>query len=316
MSRSSQLDAPPAGARSGNLTVSLDGARPIKGLVGDVLKKPHRSSSASKATRMATGDAVHCEILGREQGTSHMTGGIPKHGHTWAEHPRQTGVVPGYCGHIAGKVAENIHGGTFGSENERSIRACPMRDMRRTLSAPDHLATYMEGKWDSRALKASSRVPGYMGHIPGKQSETVHGNTFGEANDMAQTLRNCNPHVSCEGWMQPGSWPADRKATYKFAGRTTRCDFMSHFTHEQEMDSYHSNTKLGSTFGLKTPKKNPHAPGDRYMHIFNPPQKKSHIDPTKMQAAGCSTYSPKLDGQRWMLHNALALSNGNQRTAY
>jgi len=287
----------------------------MKGLVGDVLKKPHRSSSASRASRMATGDAEDCQIMSKEAEVSHMSGGIPKHGATWGKHPRQTGVIPGYCGHIAGKVAENIHGGTFGSENERSLRACPIRDMRRTLSAPDHLAAYTEGKWDSRSLKAAPRVPGYMGHCPGKMSETVHGLRFGEANEMAQSLREWNPHVSCDGWMKSGPWPCDRKATYKFAGRSTRADCMPHFTVEQDMDSYMSNVKLGSVFGLKPPKPNPYGPGDRYLQIFNAPRKARH-DPNSYPAAGCSSYSPKLDQQRWLLHNAITISNGNQRTAY
>lgn len=315
MTRSSQLDAPPAGARSGNLTVSLDGALPIKGLVGDVLKKPHRSSSASRAQKMSTGDAADCHIMARESDNNYMSGGLPKHGHTWAKHPRQTGVIPGYCGHIAGKVAENIHGGTFGSENERSLRACPLRDFRRTLSAPEHLATYMEGKWDTRSLKAASRIPGYMGNVPGKMSETVHGARFGEANEMAQSLRECNPHVTCDGWMQSGTWPVDRRATYKFAGRTTQCDFMPHFTQDMEMESYKSNQKLGRVFGLKPPKPNQYGPGDRMLHIFNPP-KMSRRGPHTYPAAGTPSYSAKLDSQRWMLHNCLALSNGNQRTAY
>lgn len=253
--------------------------------------------------------------MSREQEISHMTGGIPKHGATWAKHPRQTGVIPGYCGHIAGKVAENIHGSTFGTENERSMRACPIRDFRRTLSAPDHLATHISCKNDSRSLKAPSRVPGYMGTIPGKLSETVHGARFGEANEMAQSLRNFNPHVSCDGWMQGGSWPVDRRATYKFPGRTTQCDFMPHFTQESEMDSYKSNQKLGTTFGLKPPKPNQYGPGDRYLQIFAPPRK-TRQDPSTYEAAGTPSWSPKLDPARWLHHNALTLNNGNQRTAY
>ena len=56
----------------GNLTVSLDGALPIKGLVGDVLKKPHRSSSASRATRMVTKDAT--DLPCTQQALAHGVG--------------------------------------------------------------------------------------------------------------------------------------------------------------------------------------------------------------------------------------------------
>lgn len=264
---------------------------------------------------MRTGDSEDCQVLSRADSASHMTGGIPKHASTWAKHPRQTGAIVGYCGHIAGKVAENIHGSTFGSENERSQRACPEREFRRTLSAPDHLASYMDGKWDSRALKAAPRVPGYMGTIPGKLSETVHGARFGEASDMAQSLREYNPHVSSDGWQRTGSWPVNRRDTYKFPARSTQADFHPHFTQEQEMESYKSNQKLGEVFGLRPPKPNHYGPGDRYMHAFAPP-KKSRKDPSTYEAAGTSSYSSKLDGQRWMLHNALTISNGNQRSAY
>jgi len=289
---------------------------PIKGLVGDTLKRPHRSSSAGRAgALMGTGDQEDVLVMGRSAAKNHMIGTIPKHGRSWKEHPRQTGTIPGYCGHIAGKVSENMHGGTFGSENDRAIRNLPMRDYRRTLSAPDHLANYMDGKWDSRALKVASRIPGYMGTIPGKLSETVHGMRFGEANEMAQSLRNCNPHITSEGWLQKGTWPVDRMAQYKFHGKTAQCDHQPHFTQGEEQESYKSNQRLGEVFGLKPPKPSNYRPGDRYMHTFAPP-KKARVDPSTYEAAGVSSYSTKLDPQRWLLHNALTIGNGNQRTAY
>jgi len=248
----------------------------------------------------------------------HMTGGVPKHGASWAKRQRQTGAIPGYGGHIAGKVAENVHGGTFGTENERSRQGLPVRDLRRTFSAPDHLATHTMDKWDSPALKVASRIPGYMGTIPGKTSESIHGMTFGNTNEAAQEVRNYNPHVghvTCDGWLKSGDWPVDRKATYKFHGRTTQCDFMPHFTEAAERESFNSNRRLGEVFGLKPPQPSKYGPGDRYMHIFAP-EKKSRADPSSYAAAGCPSYSIKLDPQRWQCHNAITLNSGNARCAY
>jgi hypothetical protein len=287
----------------------------MKGIVGDTLKKPHRSAPPSKSTFMATGDSMDCTVLSRSESCQHMVGGIPRHGSTWGNQPRQTGVIPGYGGHISGKVAENIHGSTFSTENERSRRVIPVRDMKRTMSAPDHLTVHLQDKWDSPSLKVASRIPGYMGTIPGKVSETMHGSTFGQTNEASQRVRGYNPHVNCDGWMKGGDWPVDRRATYKFHGRTTQCDFMPHFTEEHEREAFKSNRRLGEVFGLKPPQPSKHGPGDRYLHSFAPP-KQARADPSTYDAAGCSSFSTKLDPQRWQLHNAITLNCGNQRAAY
>eukprot|EP00971_Amphidinium_carterae_P128632 2547876-Amphidinium_carterae.1 len=46
------------------------------------------------------------------------------------------------------------------------------------------------------SMKRPPKVPGYMGHIPGKEAESVHGTVFGDGNQLAQTLRTNNPVVS------------------------------------------------------------------------------------------------------------------------
>lgn len=323
------IDAPAAGAPSGRGGQLMDSNKKIAGLVGDTLRKPTRSSkstgellgmrstaSGEMVRTMYTGDSEDCEVRARDPAANHMFGGIPKVG----RYARQKGVIPGYSGHIAGKVAENIHGGTFHSENERSMKGLPVREMRRTLSAPDHLAAHQERhQIETKCLRVPSRVPGYAGQIPGKMSETVHGCTFAEANSSAQGLRNYNPVVSCEGWIHAAKWPCDRRATYKFAGKMSQADCMPHFTEQEQERALESNRRLGHTFGLRTQPHNPFKPGDRYMHAFDPPTKKAkrqNTNPDLMRSAGSATHDTKLDGQRWLAHNTLSLRNGNQRTAY
>eukprot|EP00438_Fugacium_kawagutii_P024723 Skav235563 [mRNA] locus=scaffold3067:381891:390381:- [translate_table: standard] len=56
--------------------------------------------------------------------------------------------------------------------------------------------------------------------------------------------------------------------------------------------------KMGCTFGLQPPQANPYKPGDRYMHTKCEKKKVSRLDPSKVPAAGVSSYSQKLEGPR------------------
>mmetsp|Transcript_29367 Transcript_29367/g.51450 ORF Transcript_29367/g.51450 Transcript_29367/m.51450 type:complete len:312 (+) Transcript_29367:110-1045(+) len=304
------IDAPAAGAYRSNPRLNHS-SRSAGELLGT-----RSTPSGTMVRTMYTGDSEDCAVLSRDAPATFMMGGMPKVG---PKH-RQVGCIPGYGGHIAGKVAENIHGGTFNSENERSMKGLPVRDLRRTLSAPDHMATHQlsRSQLDSKSLRVPSRVPGYAGQIPGKMSETVHGCTFAEANATAQGLRKYNPLVTCEGWIHGARWPVDRKATYKFAGKMSQADLMPHFTTEEETSMLESNRKLGHTFGLKPGAETKYHPGDRYMQSFDPPakKKKSRVNPDLLGPAGAETHDPKMDAQRWRVHNTISLKNGNQRSAY
>lgn len=250
------------------------------------------------------------ETMTRTCHSPHMTGHHPRQGQL-----RQVANIPGYTGHVARKVAENIHGSTFRNENEMAAPPTRKRDaslsLRRTQSTPDFMAsrTFTEG------LRVSSRVPGYMGTIPGKMSETIHACRFGDSNENAQDLRRKNPYTSSDGWLRRGVWPVDRMPSYNWQCRFSSADMGSLFTKEQLDDAYASNRAMGHTFGLKPPAPNPYRPGDRYLHSLTN-KDVGRLDPAIQPAAGMSTYNPILDQQRWACHNTLTLGNGNQRNAY
>jgi len=244
-------------------------------------------------------------VLQRRVSSPSRTGGVPTLGQ-----PKQQHAIPFYTGHISGKVAENVHGGTFRAENERSTRTLPIRDMRRTLSAPEQLnARETDGKSDAKGLRVPPRMPGYGGTIPGKLSETVHGMRFSEASEKAAALRHNNPFNSSDGWLKAGRWPADRRATYKFYFRSLQADMQSFFTEAEEKDMARSNLRLGQTFGLQPPRSNFYRPGDRYLHTLSA-KPTTRLDPTTTKAAGQPSCSAKLDQQRWQYHNAVVLKNG------
>eukprot|EP00434_Breviolum_minutum_P009792 symbB.v1.2.008623.t1/scaffold516.1/size216213/9 len=71
--------------------------------------------------------------------------------------------------------------------------------------------------------------------------------------------------------------------------------------------------KMGCTFGLQPPQPNLHKPGDRYMHTKFEKKKVARLDPSKVPAAGASSYSQMLEGPRWQMHYRLQLQAGCQR---
>jgi len=244
-----------------------------------------------------------------------MAGNMPKQ-----DIPRQLGCIPGYSGHVAGKAAENIHGGTFRSENlVATLHEIPKRELRRSGSVSEYLktGTHLSGLSRTSSMQRPPKVPGYMGHIPGKNAESVHGATVGEANAFAQTVRVHNPVVTCDGWLKRGDWPCDRMATYKFAGRTSRGDLQSLFTQEQEAEALQANVKMGHTFGLRPPAANPFRPGDRFLHILQEkaPRPKRQ-DAADARIAGQASHSVHLDGERWKIHNSLIAMTGHMRTPF
>lgn len=300
-----------AGAQSGLGGTFLDSGKAFSGVIGGTLRQD-LPRARTPASHVACGDRGHTEVLSRAQQPNHQTGSIPRPGGRF-----QQVCIPGYRGHIAGKIAENVHGQTFGAENERASQMLPLRHLRRTTSAPELISAPGVG---NRGLSVAPRVPGYAGTIPGKHSETVHALRFAEATAAATQLRESNPHVVCDGWLRRGKWPANRMATYKWSNRFMRLDAQDLFTPEQEQDSFEMNRRLGQTFGLRAPKLNRHKPGDRYLHSLcikaDADKESKRLDPTKQPAAGHPSASIMLDQQRWVMHNALALKNGNQRTPY
>lgn len=324
-----------AGSRSGIGSLMLDAALPLQGIVGDTMRREPRGQAPAQRS-LDHGDTGSTAVLPRGEIPKRAAGGIPARGTN-----KRLAAVPGYGGFIEGKVAENLHGGTFRAENERTLLTLQAREVRRTmsdfgtpgrstLSAPPHSSTspesIMQMQWrhgstrglDGVGLNVAPHIPGTMTHVPGKVSESVHGLTATEASHQAQELRRYNPHVNCEGWLRKGQWPSDKRPTYRFLNRVVQTDTQNLFSRAEDMDFAEDNRRLAQTFGLHPPKSNIMKPSDRYLHSLaasrmGKQDEPRHIDASNMPPAGQPTHSPLLDGERWKLHNALVIKNGNQR---
>lgn len=293
---------------SGQGATFLDTGKPFSGIIAETMRRdPPRARTPAQL--VATGDSRHCEVIGHSSAPNHHVGAIPRPGGRF-----QQVCIPGYGGHIAGKVAENVLGTTFAASNERATQILPLREMRRTRTAPETISA--PGASGTRGLSVAPRVPGYAGTVPGKHSENVVEKRFAEANEAASALRQDNPYVTCHGWLRPGQWPGDRTALYKWNNRFSRADSHQLFTPEQEQRSYEANRDLGRTFGLTPAPRKVHKPGDRFLHSLyvRAQADAKRLDPTQQPAAGQPTHSAQLDSQRWRLHHALVMKNGNQRT--
>jgi len=278
---------------------------PLRGVTRtSLLWGPGVGAGRTPAPFSYTGDSRPCKVLPRDYQPTHLTCSIPCPGQS-----THRLCVPGYTGHIHGKVAENVHGGTFRTENGHASQMLALQELRRTMSAPTSARSV--GK---RGLSVPPRVPGFAGTVPGDRSESVVGLRFAMASEAAADLRKSNPHITSEGWLRRGQWPADRAATYKWNNRFSRQDGQDLFTEEQEQEAYESNRKLGQTFGLKPRSHRPYKPGDRYLHsLTQKVPKEKRTDPTKMMAAGEPSHSIILDGLRWRNHYKMA-HTGNLRT--
>jgi len=300
-------DVQPAGSQSGSAGVCcLDSGKKFHGLISETMKRyPSAVEVRSMPTFLRSGDRRNIEVLQR-------TGNLSA---TYATRPlpMQAVAIPGYRGHISGKVSENIHGGTFGSENHLATQSLPIRSMRRTWSEPFRRGHPDSALGTGKGLEVPSRIPGYAGNIPGKLSETVYGTRFAEANESAQMLRTSNPNVTCDGWLKRGVFPVDRMHTYQWNNRFVQTGGQALFSAAQDEESLAMSRKMGSTFGLQPPQPNPHKPGDRYMHAKFEKKKVARLDPSQVKAAGASTYAPELEGQRWAMHYSLQLQTGGQR---
>jgi len=275
------------------------------------------SMSATMPSRfISTGDVKACEVrstgvLAGTKPETHFVGSMPRQGRA-----HQLVAVPGYGGHVAGKVAENFHGGTFRQENVRAHGATlgASKQNWSSISAPQFSRTDSWG----RGTEHAPRIPGYSGMVPGKHTEMVAGVRFAEASEVSRQFREQrDPAVSTTTWLRRGNWPVDRMNTYKFHNRVQSHEAQSMFTNEEEAHASEANRQMGHIFGLKPPKGNPYRPGDRYMHTKckRKDKKDPRMLPENMQPAGQPSQSHLLDTERWKLHNALMCgsSPGNMR---
>lgn len=321
-----------AGARSGIDSMMMEGKKKIRGLTGETLKQAPRAASEERTMKHPLGKSLQdfrrnrwtavedCESIPATHYPMRMTGGIPKIGV-----PFPVGNIPGYTGFIPRKVAENVHGDTFGTENERAHLLPHYYNpthgselVERSQSMPEitpSKITWKSGEHLGEGLKIVPRVPGYMGHIPGKMAETVHGSRFGDDNEKAQSLRRKNPFVTSEGWLKRSPWPADKMPTYHFQAKMLMTNTDPLFSKVEDIYSLESNQRMGHIFGLKPPTHHRMKPGDRYLHHLTD-SFGQRMEPAVVKVGGQPSQSPKFDQQRWRDHNALTISNGNQRNPY
>lgn len=227
--------------------------------------------------------------------------------------PRQQDSIPGYRGHIQGKVAENIHGGTFVHDNvaaaAQASQALPLskglssrRPLRRPLSAPNLR--------QRSGLKVIPHVPGYTGFIPHKQAEAVHGLRYADANDVAHALDLNQQASRSNTWMRKGHWPSNKMDSHELFSRCAQQDAQRYFTPREDEVTCENNRRLGHTFGWLPPAPNVYRAGSRYLCTSGSQFHKhhTHVDASRMQAAGISNVSQYLDGLRWAKHHGVCIS--------
>jgi hypothetical protein len=299
------VDARAAGRVSGSGCLFMDSSKPFSGAIAETLRTPWKSGcipEASVPSFVRSGDSKDLEVL---KSTGQFSA-------TSFSDSRRSGfqevAIPGYGGHVAGKVAKNLHGGTFRSENIWAASGTGLRSLRRTASEPFRITAP-----GNKSLEVAPHVPGFAGTIPGKVAESVYGCRFAEASEAANSLRQFNRYVTTDSWLKRGVWPVDRMATFKWNNRFVKMDAQDFLTFEQENEASKMNKLMGHTFGLHPPERNPHKPGDRFVHVKTEKDKAARLDPSKVRAAGASTYSSQLDSQRWQLHYTMQLGGGNQR---
>lgn len=77
-------------------------------------------------------------------------------------------TIPGYSGHVPGKVAKNVYGHSFQTINEQAAEAIEMA--RRGIRSSDARLT-MTGP------RPGCEIPGYQGFVPGRSADNVIGQT-------------------------------------------------------------------------------------------------------------------------------------------
>lgn len=117
--------------------------------------------------------------------------------------PGSVAGIPGYAGHIPGKMSENIHAKTFQAANASgvnrfdTIRTGQHRQdtFRSRVDRPNEPDPKRPGKQRSpQPLSDGIRIPGYKGFVP--QSRAQFGTSFRVSNERALTGRPAGPDFS------------------------------------------------------------------------------------------------------------------------
>jgi len=87
--------------------------------------------------------------------------------------------LPGYTGYVPGKVAENVHGGTFQVVNEMATNKVDR--IRAGVTTP----LLQRGQ----APAPGTEVPGYTGFVPGRHVDNVFGQSNAKAAETAYLIK-------------------------------------------------------------------------------------------------------------------------------
>ena len=96
--------------------------------------------------------------------------------------PMQLRAIPGYGGYVPAKCSDGIVGAPFKRANHLAAYA-------RAGQTEEHLNA--SWGWNPLGLgfRTGSEIPGYAGHIPGRFSENILGETHSRANYLAAAVK-------------------------------------------------------------------------------------------------------------------------------
>lgn len=213
------------------------------------------------------------------------------------------GNIVHYMGHIQREQTENLHAMSVQKRNELARRGPQLN--RKTHPKSERMVD-------------PPHVPGYMGFIPGKSAESVHGKRFGWANEDAQELRTYNPYWTTGPYLHRQHRNQRMGATQMYQN-TVRPDFMNHMNQEEKLklEPYMQKIALNQKI-LAEPRPEP-KDGPRYLHLLDP-----HVGMTKTaksfgEIAGMKSSHRTYEQIKWLMHNRdvrEANCSANMRTAF
>jgi hypothetical protein len=105
--------------------------------------------------------------------------------------------IPGYAGYRPSVQSENVFGRTYAGINTLAEKAI---DLRSTQPVYKNHEDQMTSVFQLYRDIAARPIPGYQGHIPGKEGERIFGFRFPVANRLACEARH---HLDLPTWAHP-----------------------------------------------------------------------------------------------------------------
>eukprot|EP00404_Azadinium_spinosum_P006802 CAMPEP_0180439736 /NCGR_PEP_ID=MMETSP1036_2-20121128/12743_1 /TAXON_ID=632150 /ORGANISM="Azadinium spinosum, Strain 3D9" /LENGTH=292 /DNA_ID=CAMNT_0022445887 /DNA_START=48 /DNA_END=923 /DNA_ORIENTATION=+ len=216
-----------AGAEVPGYTGHIPGKRPEAHVVGSTFRAAN--------DKVATGEAHEpCKAWNSGSAAAWSPRAWnPTSPQAWSPR-RADGAVPGYKGHIPGKV-EDVYGATYrnaGLHASGEVGATELGRLRphETVVRGAFAPPPRQGAQGAGTARATAAVPHYTGHIPGKVSEMVVGRTEKAANARAASefeVAIGKKDATRSHWRRPsgpgvasrrGSWAAPGMAVPGYTG--------------------------------------------------------------------------------------------------